>query len=89
MSMASTTHTRRNKWQTLPTSRPRLSTTSCTAGRSIPNSEVFSVSLWVKEDVETVVPSDKVDEFMRTKHKYFDDCLTNEGFELLSTISTL
>ena len=54
-----------------------------------PNSEVFSVSLWVKEDVEAIVPSDKADEFMQVHHKYFDDCLTNEGFELLDTLSTL
>jgi hypothetical protein len=51
-----------------------------------PNSEVFSVSLWVKEDVETIVPSDKVDEFMQVHHKYFDDCLTASGWEILEDL---
>ena len=51
-----------------------------------PDSEVFSVSLWIREDVETIVPHEKADEFMQVHHKYFDDCMTAEGWELLENL---
>jgi len=51
-----------------------------------PNSEVFSAELWVREDVEAIVPADKVDEFMRTKHKYFSDRITELGWEVMGDL---
>jgi chorismate mutase len=51
-----------------------------------PNSEVFNVELWVRKDVEAIVPADKVDDFMKTKHQYFSDRITELGWELMGDL---
>lgn len=51
-----------------------------------PDSEVFNVELWVRKDVEEIVPADKVDDFMKTKRNYFSDRITELGWEVMGDL---
>ena len=55
-------------------------------GNRLAENEVFLVSIWTREDVEQVVPADKVDEYMNKNSTYFGDRLTELGWELMADL---
>lgn len=48
--------------------------------------DLFSVSMWVREDVEEVFPNkteEEVTRFMEENRKYFDNHMTELGYETI------
>ena len=51
--------------------------------------DVFSVQLWVREDVEECFPDktdEEIDRYMDNNHKYFGDRCTQLGWEVMGDL---
>jgi len=52
-------------------------------------SDVFSVQLWVRDDVESAFPNkseEEIDEFMDLESSRFDDRCTEFGYEVMEAL---